>query len=56
LYERNLKRFAAAPDGARRFVAEGETPVPSATNAVRLAALTTVTRAVLNLHELIARN
>jgi len=56
LYERNLKRFQADPAGARALLAEGETPVPPNANAVRLAALSTVTRAVLNLHELITRN
>jgi hypothetical protein len=56
LYERNLKRFGADPAAARTFIAAGETPVPPNANVVRLAALSTVTRAVLNLHELIARN
>ena len=56
LYERNLKRFAADPASAREFLSEGETPLPANVNAVRLAAMATVTRAVLNLHELITRN
>ena len=56
LYERNIKRFGADPVGARAFVAEGETPASPKGNAARLAALSTVTRAVLNLHELITRN
>jgi hypothetical protein len=56
LYERNLKRFSANPASARELLAEGETPLPSNYNAVRLAAMATVTRAVLNLHELITRN
>ena len=72
LYERNLKRFTADPARARAFLAEGQTPLPASVNvrstssgqahstgsgqAVRLAAMATITRAVLNLHELITRN
>jgi hypothetical protein len=56
LYERNLKRFSANPASAREFLAEGEMPLPSKFDAVRLAAMATITRAVLNLHELITRN
>jgi len=56
LHERNLKRFAADTAAARDLLAEGETPLPANIDAVRLAAMTTVTRAVLNLHELITRN
>jgi hypothetical protein len=56
LYERNLKRFAAAPATAREFVSKGEAPSPPDRNQVSLAAMTTVTRAVLNLHELITRH
>lgn len=56
LYERNLKRFAADPASARALLGEGEAPLPPNVDAVRLAAMTTVTRAVLNLHELITRN
>ena len=55
LYERSLKRFTADPPTARELLSEGETPLPPNVNAVRLAALSTVTRAVLNLHELITR-
>jgi hypothetical protein len=56
LYDRSVKRFAADPAGARALIAEGDTPAPAKVDAVRLAALSTVTRAVLNLHELITRN
>jgi hypothetical protein len=56
LYERNLKRFAGNAAGTREFLGEGEAPRPPKVDAVRLAALATVTRAVLNLHELITRN
>ena len=56
LYDRNLKRFAAQPDGARAFLATGEAPLEHATNPVQVAALARITRAVLNLHEVITRN
>jgi Protein of unknown function (DUF1553) len=56
LYERNLKRFANNPTGAREFISVGEMPLAPKVDAVRLAAMTSVTRAVLNLHELITRN
>ena len=56
LYDRSLKRFASDAASARAFGAEGEAPLPPHVNAARLAALATVTRAMLNLHELITRN
>jgi hypothetical protein len=56
LYERNLRRFSANPASAREFLSVGETPLAPNVNIVRLAAMATVTRAVLNLHELITRN
>src|SRR5262249_15291415 len=55
LYDRNVKRFAADPAGARAFVAGDDLP-PRNADVVRLAAMATVTRAVLNLHELTTRN
>ena len=56
LYERNLKRFAADPARAREFLSEGEMLPPPNVDVVRLAAMATITRAVLNLHELLTRN
>ena len=56
LYERNLKRFAADTAAARDLLGEGEAPLPANADAVHVAAIATVTRAVLNLHELITRN
>jgi hypothetical protein len=57
LYERNLKRFSADAAGARELVRTGEAPLPDDLKSpASLAAMTTVTRAVLNLHELITRN
>jgi hypothetical protein len=55
LFDRNLKRFAADPASARALVGDADA-LPPKTNVVRRAAMTTVTRAVLNLHELITRN
>ena len=56
LYERNLKRFAADTAAARDLLGEGAAPLPANADAVHVAAIATVTRAVLNLHELITRN
>jgi len=56
LYERSLKRFTADPESARGFVSTGEAPPPDARRPAMVAAMATVTRAVLNLHELITRN
>jgi hypothetical protein len=56
LYDRDLKRFQAQPNSAREFLSIGETPLDRAENPEQLAALATVTRAVLNLHEIITRN
>ena len=56
LFERSRKRFVSNPAGARELVASGEAAAASRVDAVQLAALTTVTRAVLNLHELVTRN
>jgi hypothetical protein len=55
LYDRNLKRFTADPASARALIGEGETPRQPDVNPLRFAAMVTVTRAVLNLHELITR-
>ena len=56
LYDRSLKRFASDAASARAFGTEGEAPLLPQVNTARLAALATVTRAMLNLHELITRN
>lgn len=56
LYQRNLQRFTANPARARELLAEGEMPLPAKYDAARLAAMATITRVVLNLHELITRN
>ncbi len=56
LHRRSLERFNAQPEGAKQFVATGDAPVAKDLPAADLAAMTTVTRAILNLHETITRN
>ena len=50
------RRVVADPLGAQRLTAVGEAPVGRGVPPLRLAAMTTVTRAILNLHETITRN
>ena len=60
LYEKSLARFKANPKGASEFIHIGERPLmtmsSSTLSPVTLAAMTTVTRAMLNLHEMITRD
>jgi hypothetical protein len=56
LHRTALARFRASPEAARRLTHIGEAPVPANTDPVELAAMTTVARAVLNLHETITRD
>ena len=56
LFDRDLKRFSTDPSGANELLKEGEAPLANNQNPALLAAMTTVTRAVLNLHELDTRN
>jgi len=56
LYTSSVRRFTRDPADADRLIHVGETPVPSGVEPTQLAAMTTVTRAVLNLHELITRD
>lgn len=56
LYRKSSSHFRAAPADARKFLRVGEAPVPAALPAPELAAMTTVARAILNLHETITRN
>ena len=56
LYTKNLARFRAAPAKAREFLSVGESPNPRSLEPVRLAAMSTVARAILNMHETITRN
>jgi len=56
LYEHNLKRFGDDTAAARDFVGVGEAPMDRDSALAPLAAMATVTRSLLNLHELITRN
>jgi hypothetical protein len=56
VYARNLQRFTVSPAAAKDLSVIGDAPVPKDANLPKLAALTMVTRAVLNLHETITRN
>jgi hypothetical protein len=56
LYGKNLARFRAAPEEARKLATAGEAPLLEGTDPVEVAAMTTVARAILNLHETITRN
>jgi hypothetical protein len=56
LYRESLKRFQAAPADAQQLIHVGEAPLLSTADPAELAALTTVARAILNLHETIARD
>jgi hypothetical protein len=56
LHDKSLTAFRNNPDAARSVIRTGEYEVPSDLAPASLAAMTMVTRVVLNLHELITRN
>ena len=56
LYQNSLLNFQRDAAGARKLTTIGDAPTPKELNSARLAAMTTVTRAILNLHETITRN
>ena len=56
LYQESLTAFRADPKAASEFIHTGEKPVDPALKPAELAAMATVTRAILNLHETITRN
>ncbi len=56
LYRKNLARFQAAPASAQQLAHVGESPSAANEPTAELAAMTTVARAILNLHETITRN
>ncbi len=55
LLTRERSRFRADPAAAQALVRTGEAPAPRHADPVELAAWTSVTRAILNLHETITR-
>lgn len=56
LRAKNLARFQRDPASAKDLISIGDAPVAKGVNAARLAAMMTVARAILNLHETITRN
>jgi len=56
LYRKSLARFAAAPGDAKQLIQVGDAPLTDDAKPAELAAMTTVARAILNLHETITRN
>jgi hypothetical protein len=56
LYRDSLAQFRRAPADAEALIHTGESAVPAGLQPADLAAMTTVARTILNLHELITRN
>ena len=56
LYQRSLSSFESGQSNADQFLSVGEAPIAPGTDRVKLAALTSIARAILNLHETITRN
>jgi hypothetical protein len=56
LYQENLKVYQRDAKAAESLLQVGEAPAAKTTATARLAALMTVTRAILNLHETVTRN
>jgi hypothetical protein len=55
LYEKNRAAYTADPSAATELTQNGDLKPPDGADLVELAALTAVTRAILNLHETITR-
>jgi len=56
LHRQSRAEFVAKPQRAQEFVRVGESPVAKDVPTTELAAMTTVARTILNLHETITRN
>ena len=56
LRTRSLAEFRRDANSAQQLISEGEAPVSHAYPPAELAAMTTVARAILNMHETITRN
>ncbi len=56
LYDKSLAQFQRSPADARELIHEGEAPSPPGLRETEFAAMTTVARAILNMHETITRN
>jgi len=55
LYEKHLAQFASDPTSAASFIEVGEKPAPEGMDPVQLAAWSSVSRTILNTHEMIYR-
>jgi hypothetical protein len=55
LYEKHLAQFAGDPASAASFLNVGEKPAPEGMDPVQLAAWSSVSRTILNTHEMIYR-
>jgi hypothetical protein len=56
LHQKSLAQFRASPEDATALTHAGEAPVEAGLKPADFAAMTTVARAILNLHETITRN
>ncbi|MBS1788977.1 MAG: PSD1 domain-containing protein [Acidobacteria bacterium] len=56
LHQKSLAGFLRDPKSARELASVGDAPTPKGLASAKLAAMITVTRAILNLHETITRN
>jgi hypothetical protein len=56
LHRRSLASFRSGESDASKLLSAGEAAVPQDLDRNELAAMTTVARAILNLHETITRN
>jgi hypothetical protein len=56
LHRKTILQLKAHPQEARELLKIGEAPLPAETDPVELAAMTTIARTILNMHEVITRN
>jgi hypothetical protein len=56
LHRKSLAGFQRDPGSAKELISIGDAPLPKNLRAPVLAAMMTVARAILNLHETITRN
>jgi hypothetical protein len=56
LYEKHARQYAANVEAAKKLLEVGQTRPPDGVPPAELAAWTSVTRAILNLHETITRD
>jgi hypothetical protein len=56
LLEKHLRAYKEDPAAAAKLLTVGDSPAPKDLDAAELAAWTSITRTILNLHETITRN